>query len=111
MWAPAVDVREDEHNFYVTADLPGMKKEEIEIELENSLLTIKGERRFEREAVGAGAYQALERCYGPFARRFLLSKGLDENAASASLEDGVLTLVVPKAQNEGGGRRIVVEAG
>lgn len=111
VWQPASDVYETETGFVIQIELPGVRKNEIIIEIKDRVLLVYGERRFEREAVGAGAYQALERCYGPFARRFLLSKGLDENAASASLEDGVLTLVVPKAQNEGGGRRIVVEAG
>lgn len=111
IWRPASDVYETDAGFVIQIELPGVRKNEIIIEVKDRTLWVYGERRFEREAVGAGAYQALERCYGPFARQFVLHKGLDESAASASLEDGVLTLVIPKNQAERGGRRIVVEAG
>ena len=96
MWAPAVDVREDEHNFYVTADLPGMKKEEIEIELENNLLTVKGERRFERKEDGE-SFHFVERSYGSFYRSFTLPKNVKGDAISAEYKDGVLNVTIPKA--------------
>lgn len=108
MWAPAVDVREDEHNFYVTADLPGMKKEEIEVELENSLLTIKGERRFERREDKEN-FHFVERSYGNFYRSFTLPKNVKGDAITAEYKDGVLSVMIPKA-DEVKPKKVVIQA-
>ena len=95
MWAPAVDIREDEDNFFVTADLPGLKKEDIDLELENNVLTIKGERKFEKKEEGEN-YHFVERSYGSFYRSFTLPKNVDSENIQPEYKDGVLQVTIPK---------------
>lgn len=95
VWAPAVDIREDVDNYFVEAELPGMKKEEIEIELENNVLSIRGERKFERKQDSEN-YHFVERSYGTFYRSFSLPKNVDGENISAEYKDGVLHVAIPK---------------
>jgi HSP20 family protein len=95
LWAPAVDVREDANNYYVEAALPGMKKEEISLELENNVLSIKGERKFERKEDKQN-YHFMERSYGSFYRSFSLPKNIDAEKISAEYKEGVLNVTLPK---------------
>lgn len=96
-WTPPVDLREEESGFVIQMDLPGVKKEDIEIHLENNVLTLKGERRFERETEKHN-YHRVERVYGKFSRSFSLPSLLQGNAISATFRDGILEVRVPKAE-------------
>jgi HSP20 family protein len=95
-WAPALDLYEDKDNLVVTAELPGLKKEEIDISLHDDNLTIAGERKEEKQ-VGDKETQRAERFYGRFQRTIALPKAVDVNAIKAAYKDGVLTVTLPKA--------------
>jgi HSP20 family protein len=97
VWAPVVDIREDVDNYIVEAELPGMKREEIEVELENNVLSIKGERKFERKQDGEN-YHFVERSYGTFYRSFSLPKNVDGERIGAEYKDGVLHVSIPKKE-------------
>jgi HSP20 family protein len=97
VWAPAVDVYEDEGSFVIHAELPGLGKEDIELHLENRTLTIRGERKLEKGLRLEGFHQR-ERLYGRFARSFTLPASIDQEKISASFKDGVLSVVLPKAE-------------
>ena len=94
-WRPSVDVYETEQCYVVSAELPGVKRDDIHIEMRESELTIRGERR--EEAVPANAYHQMERLQGPFTRTFMFSEPIDPEAINAEFVDGVLTVKVPKA--------------
>lgn len=96
-WAPAVDLREEDKRYVIQADMPGVKKEDIEINLENNVLTIRGERRFEGE-VKKETYHRIERAYGKFVRSFTLPARVAAEKISATHKDGILEIVVPKAE-------------
>src|SRR5712675_3349264 len=96
-WAPAVDIYEGEHELVVKADLPDVKPEELDIRVEHNILTIRGERKFEKK-VDEKNYLRVERAYGSFARSFSLATTVDTNAIKADYKDGVLTLRVPKRE-------------
>ncbi|HWZ96337.1 MAG TPA: Hsp20/alpha crystallin family protein [Candidatus Dormibacteraeota bacterium] len=96
-WAPAVDIFENEHELIVKADLPDVKPEELDIRVENNILTIRGERKFEKK-VDEKNYLRLERSYGSFARSFSLSNTVNSEAIKADYKDGVLTLTIPKRE-------------
>jgi HSP20 family protein len=97
VWAPEVDIKETEKEIIVKADLPGMKKEDIEVSLDNDLLVIKGERKFEKEEKEKD-YVRVERSYGSFYRSFNLGVPVKENEIKASYKEGVLEVVIPKAE-------------
>jgi HSP20 family protein len=97
VWAPVVNVREDENNYYVEAELPGMSKEDIQIEVENNVLSLKGERRFERKEEKE-SYHFVERSYGSFFRSFALPKNVNPDAIGAEYRDGILHLTLPKRE-------------
>jgi HSP20 family protein len=96
-WAPAVDIRETEEAFLVHAELPGLSKDDVEITLENNILKLTGERRFEKD-VEEKEYHRIERAYGAFTRAFSLPSRVDSSGVSASFTDGVLTITVPKVE-------------
>ena len=96
-WAPAVDIFEDEHELVVKADLPDVKPEELDIRVENNILTIRGERKFEKK-VDEKNYLRVERSYGSFARSFALANTVNSEAIKADYKDGVLTLTIPKRE-------------
>jgi HSP20 family protein len=96
-WMPAVDIHETEDGYIVKADLPGMKKEDIQIDLKNSTLTLKGEKKFE-ETVSKDNYVRTERAYGTFVRSFTLPHNVDAEKIRASYKDGVLELALPKKE-------------
>ena len=95
-WTPAVDVREDSGQFVINADIPGVEPEDIDVTMENGVLTIKGERKFETREEGDNGYRRVERAYGSFYRRFTLPDTADAEAISASGRNGVLEVVIPK---------------
>ena len=95
-WTPAVDIREDSGQFVLAADVPGVDPKDIEVTMENGVLTIKGERKLETEDEGDNGYRRVERVYGSFYRRFTLPDTADAEAISASGNHGVLEVVIPK---------------
>src|SRR2546430_7331276 len=96
-WAPAVDIYEGEHELVVKADLPDIRPEELDIRVENNILTIRGERKFEKK-VDEKNYLRVERAYGSFSRSFALANTVNSEAIKADYKDGVLTLTVPKRE-------------
>jgi len=96
-WSPAVDIYEGEHELVVKADLPDIKPEELDIRVENNILTIRGERKFEKK-VDEKNYLRVERTYGGFARSFSLANTVNTEAIKAEYKDGVLTLSIPKRE-------------
>ena len=96
-WVPDVDIHEESDAFVLTADLPGMKKEDVEITVEDNTLSFTGERRFEEKSE-KDAYRRLERGYGKFTRSFSLPTHVDSARVEARYADGVLTVRVPKTE-------------
>jgi HSP20 family protein len=96
-WAPAVDIFENEHELVVKADLPDVDPKALDIRVENNLLTIRGERKFEKKS-NEGDYLRVERSYGSFARSFSLANTVNSEAIKAGYENGVLTLTLPKRE-------------
>jgi len=96
-WAPPVDIHETEHALVVKADLPDIKPEELDIRVENNILTIRGERKFEKK-VDEGNYLRVERSYGAFSRSFALANSVNTEAIKADYKNGVLTLSIPKRE-------------
>ncbi len=107
-WAPAVDIKEEDDKFVIHADIPGVSPDDIEVSMEQGVLTIKGERKHEAEENKEG-YHRVERAYGTFMRRFALPENVDAGKVSATSKDGVLELVLPKAQQGDQPRKIKVE--
>lgn len=96
-WTPAVDIKETEGALHFSLELPGLTKEDIEITLENSILTIAGERKFEKETKGE-EYHRLERAYGTFSRSFTLPASIGTDKVDAKFENGVLQILLPKQE-------------
>jgi len=107
-WLPAVDISEEEDRFVLTADLPGVSPDDIEITMENGVLTLQGERSSEHTDEQKG-YRRTERVVGKFHRRFSLPETADDNSVSARNRNGVLELVIPK-QEKPKARRISVRS-
>jgi len=107
-WAPAFDIEENEDAYAVTADLPGMRKEDISITAHDNVVTIKGERKREEEKEERG-YRRFERAHGAFERSFTVRDGFDADNISAQYRDGVLTVTLPKLA-ERKARQIEVQA-
>jgi len=97
LWRPAVDIFETKDNMVLRAELPGMKKEDVKINLENNVLSLRGERRFDSE-VKRENYQRIERAYGTFCRSFTLPTNVDKNRIEATYRDGVLEVTLPKSE-------------
>jgi HSP20 family protein len=96
-WLPAMDLLETDEAFVLRADLPGMSESDVNIELEDNVLTVSGERKAEHEDKGEGFYR-LERASGTFSRSLTLPKGVDPEAVSASFDRGVLEVRIPKPE-------------
>lgn len=96
-WAPAVDIHESEEGFSVTADLPGVNKEDVKIDLKNNTLTISGEKKFE-EKTPKENYIRIERSYGKFVRSFSMPNNIDSGKIKATFKDGTLELIIPKKE-------------
>jgi HSP20 family protein len=106
-FAPAVDIYEDEGMITVSAQVPGVKAEDVHIDVENNVLTLSGERKLEREDKREG-YHRIESSYGSFTRSFVLPESADSAKVDASLSDGVLTVRIPK-RPEAAPKRIEVK--
>jgi len=97
-WVPAVDIYEtDAHEVVVKAELPDMKREDINLTFENGVLTLKGERKVQQEVTKEN-YQRIERRHGVFSRSFTLPNTVDAGKISASYKDGVLTIRLPQRE-------------
>ena len=96
-WMPAMDVYETEDKLVVTVDLPGLKAEDVEVQVEDSTLTVNGKRGFSSE-VKEEHYHRIERRYGAFSRAVTLPPQIDAGKVAARFEDGVLTIEVPKVE-------------
>lgn len=96
-WMPSVNIRETEQAFFVEAELPGLTKKDIDITLENNILKLSGERRFEKDTTEE-SYHRVERSYGTFMRTFSLPSQVNAESVKATFKDGVLTIEVPKAE-------------
>lgn len=95
-WIPAVDIKEEEQRFLIHVDVPGVDPKNIEIFMENGVLTIKGERRLETQE--NNLYKRIERVHGTFYRRFSLPGTADANKISATGKNGVLEVTIPKKE-------------
>lgn len=95
---PAIDVREDENQYVVRAELPGIKKDDIAVTLENGILTISAGTKSEHEQKDGERVIRRERRYGKYMRSLRLGTEIDENKAKANYKDGVLELVLPKSE-------------
>ena len=96
-WAPRVDIVETEKEFIIKAEIPDVKKEEVKITVDNGVLSIKGERKQEKEEKGK-KFHRVERYYGSFTRSFTLPDNVDETKVEASFKDGMLNLQIPKSK-------------
>jgi HSP20 family protein len=108
-WMPPMDLVEAGDHFVLRADLPGMREEDVKIELEDGTLTVSGERKAEHESNEEGYYR-VERAFGSFSRSLTLPKGVDADAVSASFDNGVLEGRIPKPE-ERKPRRIEIGGG
>jgi len=96
-WVPQVDVKEQENQYVIIADIPGIEPKDIEITLDKGVLSISGQRDTEKSTEQDG-YQCVERSQGRFIRRFSIPDAVDENKISAKGKNGVLELVIPKVE-------------
>jgi HSP20 family protein len=96
-WAPPVDIYETENEVVVKADLPGLHEKDIDVRVENNMLSIRGERKFEKD-VNQDNYLRVERAYGPFTRSFSLPNTVSSESVRADYRNGVLTLHMTKLE-------------
>ena len=96
-WSPAVDIKEEPEQFVLKADIPGVEPKDIDITMEDGVLTIKGERKHESEEESNG-YKRVERSHGTFYRRFSLPDTANAERVTAKGKDGVLPVVIPKPE-------------
>ena len=95
-WTPLVDIAEDDKEYLIKAELPEVKKEDVKVTVENDVLTITGERKFEKEEKNK-KYHRVERAYGSFMRSFTLPQGAAGDKINAEFKDGVLKVHLPKS--------------
>lgn len=96
-WAPRVDIAETEKAFRVKAEIPEVNKEDVKVTVDNGILTIRGERKQEKEEKNK-KFHRVERFYGSFTRSFTLPDNVDESKIEASFKDGMLNLSIPKTE-------------
>ena len=96
-WAPSLDVAETDEEVIVTAELPGIKQEEVDITIADNVLTLKGEKKEEKEEKKKN-YHRIERTYGSFQRSVSLPTGVQADKAKATYKDGILNITVPKVE-------------
>lgn len=96
-WAPAVDITENGKEYLVKGEIPGVKKEDVKVDVTNGVLTISGERKFEKEDKGE-KYHRVERSYGSFTRSFVLPEDVIGEKIAAEFKDGVIKVHLPKTE-------------
>lgn len=96
-WAPRVDISETDNQFQIVAEIPGIKREDVKISIEDGVLTMRGERKGEKEEKDRKLHR-VERYYGAFSRSFSLPQHVDESHIDATFKDGLLTLKIPKTE-------------
>lgn len=97
-WAPSVDIRETDEALLVHAELPGIDKKDVKLEVKDGVLTISGERRYEKDVKEENVHR-IERSYGSFTRSFSLPTNIDAEKVDAEMKDGVLTVRLPKRES------------
>lgn len=108
-WMPNIDIFDEKDSLVLEAELPGMKRDDFDISIENNVITLKGERKFENKSEGNN-YHRIERAYGTFSRSFTLPQEVSAEGATADFEDGVLRVTLPKRE-ETRARKIEVRGG
>ncbi|MDX2480576.1 MAG: Hsp20/alpha crystallin family protein [Desulfuromusa sp.] len=96
-WAPRADISETDAEFCITAEVPGIKREDVKINIEDHVLSIRGENKQEKEEKGK-KFHRIERYYGSFSRSFSLPENVNEDKIDATFKDGMLTLTIPKTE-------------
>lgn len=96
-WIPAVDIAEHDNEYTVKLELPGVSKEDVKITMQNNVLTVRGEKRKEKETKSS-SYHRVERSYGAFQRNFTLPSTVKADKIDAAYVEGILTIVLPKAE-------------
>lgn len=109
-WAPSVDIEEEDDRYVIRADLPGVDKKDIEVKLENGVLSIRGEKHTEKETGKGTKKHRTERFHGTFARSFTLPDAVMADKVDAAYKDGVLSLTIPK-QEESKPKSIEIKVG
>lgn len=107
-WAPAVDVAEETDKILVRVEVPGMKQEDLKVNYEDGLLSVSGERQFERNE--SRNYHRIERTYGSFVRTFSLPRSVDAGRIAATYRDGILEIEIPKLE-EAKPKQIAINVG
>jgi len=110
VWAPPVEIRETDGNLVIAAELPGMNKDDVRVEITNDAVIIQGERKQEREEEQGGIHRS-ERFYGSFYREIPLPEGVKADQAKAQFNNGVLEVTVPIPESQRRTRQIPIEAG
>lgn len=108
-WMPPVDISEDQDKIRLTAELPGLREDQVSIQMEGGVLTIRGERKFEDEKQGRN-FHRVERSYGQFLRSFTLPNNVDREKIRATFSDGILDIEIPKSE-EARPRQIKISSG
>ncbi|MGE3318623.1 MAG: Hsp20/alpha crystallin family protein [Candidatus Berkiella sp.] len=107
-WAPKVDIKEEEKEFVVYADIPGVDPNHIDIEMDGKTLTVKGEKKAEHEEKNKNYYR-IERTTGKFYRQFTLPESVDSSKIVAKTKNGVLAIHLPKAEEGKNHRKITIQ--
>jgi HSP20 family protein len=97
VWTPAVDIAEHENEYSVRLELPGVNKDDVKITMQHNVLSVRGEKKQEKESKGS-SFHRVERSYGAFQRNFTLPSTVKADRIDASYADGILTIVLPKAE-------------
>lgn len=98
-WAPSVDISEDDHEYLIKAELPEVKKEDVKVTVENGILTLKGERKFEKEEKNK-KFHRIERSYGTFVRTFSMPDDADPTKVTADFKEGLLQVRLAKSEEK-----------
>ncbi len=96
-WTPSADIQETDNAYLIKAEIPGVNKEDVKVTVEDGVLTIRGERKAEKEETGK-KFHRIERSYGSFLRSFRMPEGVDDAAAKAEFKDGMLNVTLPKSE-------------
>jgi HSP20 family protein len=94
-WSPTADITESDNAYLIKAEIPGVKKEDVKVTIQDGMLTVLGERKLEKEEKGM-KFHRIERSYGSFLRSFQLPDDADENSVKAEFKDGLLNVTVAK---------------